>query len=144
MAECNQEIYERGVGIMVICYKKLRGAEHIEEYVKNIASESGCKVDWHYMGGRGIIRCFEEHYDKVLQTLKDNLPDERFVYFFSEAEDYLWVKLNQLMKAIKKDMFGLGEDDEMTDIQHRIFHKLVMIFDEEKDKWLKRKGYENG
>lgn len=46
-------------------------ANLIERYVLEVSELSGCKVDWHYIGGRGIIKTLEENAYKVRQCIEN-------------------------------------------------------------------------
>lgn len=50
---CDFEIYERGEIAAVVADRK---AIEIEKLVKEIAAETGERVDWHYFGGRGVVK----------------------------------------------------------------------------------------
>jgi len=53
---CDQEVYDKGVGIYVGELSK-HMAEHICKGLTEVLQPStGVKVDWHYMGGRVIMR----------------------------------------------------------------------------------------
>lgn len=52
IADCDPEVYEKGVSVCLISISK----ETAEVICKNIAVATGCKVDWHYFGGRVHIK----------------------------------------------------------------------------------------
>lgn len=51
-ADCDQEIFDKGetAGWIDAC------SYIAEQWVKHVAAESGQRVDWHYAGGRAVIR----------------------------------------------------------------------------------------
>jgi len=50
---CDQEVYESGTVIAVLIDV---AGEIVELWCKLIAKESGQRVDWHYVGGRAVIK----------------------------------------------------------------------------------------
>ena len=49
---CNMNIYNNGVQVAVITGGSAR---LIQRYVQELAEYTGEPVDWHYVGGRGLI-----------------------------------------------------------------------------------------
>lgn len=49
---CNQEVYEKGVLVEVCDIPK----EEADKYCKSLTEESGMLHDWHYFGGRVVIK----------------------------------------------------------------------------------------
>ncbi len=52
IADCDPEVYEKGVSVCLVAIPK----ETAEVVCQNIAAATGCKVDWHYFGGRVHIK----------------------------------------------------------------------------------------
>ena len=48
---CQPELYDHGEHVITV----LGAAEDIEAWVKQVARMSGQPVDWHYVGGRGVV-----------------------------------------------------------------------------------------
>lgn len=49
---CDTEIYEKGEPVAIITGSRA----DIESFVQRIASRSGQRVDWHYVGGRAVVK----------------------------------------------------------------------------------------
>ncbi|HBW1969276.1 hypothetical protein [Klebsiella quasipneumoniae] len=52
IANCDPEVYEKGVSVCLVAIPK----ETAEIICQNITAATGCKVDWHYFGGRVHIK----------------------------------------------------------------------------------------
>ncbi|HGT2349468.1 TPA: DUF551 domain-containing protein [Klebsiella variicola] len=52
IADCDPEVYEKGVSVCLVAIPK----ETAEIICQNITAATGCKVDWHYFGGRVHIK----------------------------------------------------------------------------------------
>jgi len=65
---CNLEIYEHGKFIGIINGKK----NVIELIIKNVREE-GYKIDWHYIGGRGVVKAIG-NIKKIRERLWFNFP----------------------------------------------------------------------
>lgn len=52
IADCDPEVFGKGVSVCLISIPK----ETAEVICKNITAATGCKVDWHYFGGRVHIK----------------------------------------------------------------------------------------
>lgn len=52
IADCDPEVYEKGVSVCLVAIPK----ETAEVICQNITAATGCKVDWHYFGGRVHIK----------------------------------------------------------------------------------------
>ena len=51
---CETEIYNHGEVVAIVSD---RDAGAIEKLVKSIAFLTRQKIDWHYIGGRGVVKC---------------------------------------------------------------------------------------
>jgi hypothetical protein len=51
--DCDPEVYKDGKAIVMLA---TMSADDIEELVKKVREASKQKVDWHYVGGRAIVR----------------------------------------------------------------------------------------
>ncbi|HBS5679026.1 TPA: DUF551 domain-containing protein [Klebsiella aerogenes] len=56
IADCDPEVYEKGVSVCLVAIPK----ETAEIICQNITAATGCKVDWHYFGGRVHIKALRE------------------------------------------------------------------------------------
>ncbi|HHS9559816.1 TPA: hypothetical protein ACTXCD_005557, partial [Klebsiella quasipneumoniae subsp. similipneumoniae] len=54
--DCDLEVYEKGVSVCLVAIPK----ETAEIICQNITAATGCKVDWHYFGGRVHIKALRE------------------------------------------------------------------------------------
>jgi hypothetical protein len=50
---CDSKIYEKGIVVAIIAD---RNAQEIESLVTDARKQTGQRVDWHYIGGRGVIK----------------------------------------------------------------------------------------
>ncbi|EPV8437996.1 hypothetical protein ACWASX_004092 [Klebsiella variicola] len=55
IADCDPEVYEKGVSACFVVIPK----ETAEVICKGISAATGCKVDWHYIGGRVHIKALQ-------------------------------------------------------------------------------------
>lgn len=55
IADCDPEVYEKGVSVCLVVIPK----ETAEVICKGISAATGCKVDWHYIGGRVHIKALQ-------------------------------------------------------------------------------------
>ena len=53
LPDCNQKVYSKGEHIATIINLK---PTKIEDIVKSAAKKSRQKIDWHYFGGRAIVK----------------------------------------------------------------------------------------
>lgn len=70
MDSCDTEVYEKGT---VVFLTNTIGSARMEEWVKNIAQHSGQRVDWHYFGGRGVVKALGDLHRvrKAIISLKE-------------------------------------------------------------------------
>ncbi|MCP6094890.1 MULTISPECIES: hypothetical protein [Klebsiella pneumoniae complex] len=80
IADCDPEVYEKGVSVCLVAIPK----ETAEVICQNITAATGCKVDWHYFGGRVHIKALRvasqpapvvPDFKKLARELVDNLVD---------------------------------------------------------------------
>lgn len=62
---CAPEIYEKGTHV----YTVLGAAEDIEAWVAQVARLSEQPVDWHYVGGRGVVLALGD-LERVREALR--------------------------------------------------------------------------
>ncbi|HDG7902760.1 TPA: hypothetical protein PCK40_005213 [Klebsiella quasipneumoniae] len=67
IADCDPEVYEKGVSVCLVAIPK----ETAEVICQNITAATGCKVDWHYFGGRVHIKAL-----RVASQPAPVVPDE--------------------------------------------------------------------
>lgn len=65
---CDKEIYEKGEAVAII---HGGSANLIERYVLELKELTGVGVDWHYMGGRGVIKTLPKNLEKVKKAIED-------------------------------------------------------------------------
>ncbi len=53
MGECDAEVYRNGELIGIVAGI---GADYIESLIVCVRNNSGQRVDWHYAGGRAIVK----------------------------------------------------------------------------------------
>lgn len=51
---CDLDVYESGIAVAIV--HDPGGAAAIDAWVLLIRRESGQRVDWHYVGGRGVVK----------------------------------------------------------------------------------------
>ena len=54
---CDPKILKNGVVVAVLDAP----SEHAEEWVKTVAARSGVPVDWHYIGGRAVVKALAKN-----------------------------------------------------------------------------------
>ncbi|MGA9616692.1 MAG: hypothetical protein WBR09_05925 [Serratia proteamaculans] len=64
--ECNREVYENGKSACLVDIPK----ETAEVICRGISAVTGCKVDWHYVGGRVHIKALVSPALSVLEGYK--------------------------------------------------------------------------
>lgn len=50
--ECDREVYEHGTVVAVFVMPK----DACEALCVGLAATTGCRVDWHYVGGRNVVK----------------------------------------------------------------------------------------
>lgn len=73
---CNQEVFERGEHVWTL--HSIPGAK-IERLIKKIAKRSGQRVDWHFVGGRAVVRYLGDR-DRVVQAIEHFKPEFQRLY----------------------------------------------------------------
>ncbi|HHG1575077.1 TPA: DUF551 domain-containing protein [Klebsiella pneumoniae] len=71
IADCDPEVYEKGVSVCLVAIPK----ETAEVICQNITAATGCKVDWHYFGGRVHIKALRES-SQPSQVVPDEVTAE--------------------------------------------------------------------
>lgn len=83
LPNCDKKVYLKGEHIATII--NLRPGE-IEEIVKSAAKKSKQKIDWHYFGGRAVIKVLGD-----IERARDYLKSELSVY---NPQDYRFTTEN--------------------------------------------------
>ncbi|HIF5757877.1 TPA: DUF551 domain-containing protein [Raoultella ornithinolytica] len=97
IADCDPDVFEKGVSVCLISIPK----ETAEVICKNITAATGCKVDWHYFGGRVHI--------KALPPSPQTAPDEMLCDFYevnswSDLVRELVKHVEQLQDSAKRNV----------------------------------------
>lgn len=83
---CQEDIFNNGHTVFVLSgWEK----DKIEEWVKEVASHSGEKVDWHYSGGKANILGLGD-LEKIRNTIKEMLPalNKQINEFYKKKEGF--------------------------------------------------------
>lgn len=80
IADCDPEVYEKGVSVCLVAIPK----ETAEIICQNITAATGCKVDWHYFGGRVHIKALRES-SQPAPVVQDDFDFDRF-------NDVVWLE----------------------------------------------------
>lgn len=97
IADCDPDVFGKGVSVCLISIPK----ETAEVICKNITAATGCKVDWHYFGGRVHI--------KALPPSLQTAPDEMLCDFYGvknwpDLVGKLVKHVEQLQDSAKRNM----------------------------------------
>ncbi|MCY2188342.1 hypothetical protein OW909_24265 [Klebsiella pneumoniae] len=114
IADCDPEVYEKGVSVCLVAIPK----ETAEIICQNITAATGCKVDWHYFGGRVHIKALRvaqqpapvedsESWCLPLDYLQGHKDGLEWASQLAEANhpetgDWLYDDPIELAKAIRK------------------------------------------
>lgn len=69
--DCDPEVYKHGKCVMIT---HSIDSKHIEWWVKQVASRSGQRVDWHWFGGRAVVKAIGD-LDKVRDVIQAMMPE---------------------------------------------------------------------
>lgn len=73
LPKCDDDIFQNGTSLLVADTGDVGGCLRMEDWVIQIREASGEKVDWHYVGGRAVMRFLGDR-DKVKQAVDKNPP----------------------------------------------------------------------
>lgn len=75
LPDCDGEIYRKGTTVFVLASIP---AKDIEEWVRLVRTESGERVDWHFVGGRACVRTIGDigNVRQAIRKLRPVLPPE--------------------------------------------------------------------
>lgn len=71
-APCDREVYEKGAHVMTT--HSIGGSNAIERWVQKLARTSGQPVDWHFVGGRVVIKALGD-LKRVYEAFAVHLPE---------------------------------------------------------------------
>ena len=80
---CDQKIFKKGEVLFVT---HTIPSNSMEEWVQNVAKDSGQSVDWHFMGGRAVVLAIGD-LNKVRNSMRKLMPDHDHRY--NTACEYL-------------------------------------------------------
>ncbi len=66
--EMDPLLYRKGIGIAMTGDKS---KAELDRWCAELRERSGCRVDWHWMGGRGVIRCLPKDIDRVGSLIRE-------------------------------------------------------------------------
>jgi hypothetical protein len=69
-APCNSEVYQHGEVVFVT---DSISSNRMEQWVRNVAELSGQPVDWHFVGGRAVIKALGD-ISKVRSAMDHLFP----------------------------------------------------------------------
>jgi hypothetical protein len=68
---CDQEVFNKGKHVFTT---HTIPSNAMEGWVKQVAERSGQRVDWHFVGGRAIVKALGD-IPKVEQAIQDLMPE---------------------------------------------------------------------
>jgi len=71
LPECDKKVYKKGEHIATIINLE---SDEIERLVKSASNDSGQRIDWHYFGGRAVVKALGD-LDKARDYLKLKLEE---------------------------------------------------------------------
>lgn len=84
IADCDTEVYEKGVSVCLVAIPK----ETAEVIFQNITAATGCKVDWHYFGGRVHIKALRLD-SQPAPVVPDEMPEHTGPREFGRPQAYV-------------------------------------------------------
>ncbi|MDD0981334.1 hypothetical protein [Pseudomonas shahriarae] len=89
-AKCDQDIYANGHSVCLVDIPK----DTAETICRNVSAVTGCKVDWHYIGGRVHIKALQaEQPAPAAAVLSERSPKDYAIehaeYMAKSADDVL-------------------------------------------------------
>jgi hypothetical protein len=73
---CNKKVYNNGTPVFVT---HTIPSNAMEKWVKKVAERSGQPVDWHFFGGRAVVKALGD-LDKVIEAIEFLLPEHDELY----------------------------------------------------------------
>ena len=109
--KCDTKIYEKGTPICIVAGPKV---DDIESWVQQVAQTTQQKVDWHFVGGRAVVKYLGKAKGglQVIDTIKATLPvlEEAYAKTKSFPEDkvsFMWCE----------DIYAIVEPREQARIE---------------------------
>jgi hypothetical protein len=72
---CADDIFRNGTPILMVSTGATGGNHPFEEWVQAVAAASGQRVDWHYNGGRAVVKVLGDVSAACNAAAKIPLPD---------------------------------------------------------------------
>ena len=69
--KCDAEVYERGEYVFTT---HSIPSNAMEGWVKQVAEKSGQRVDWHFVGGRAVVKALGD-IGKVMDAIRELMPE---------------------------------------------------------------------
>ncbi|MCI8181751.1 DUF551 domain-containing protein [Klebsiella pneumoniae] len=107
IADCDPEVYEKGVSVCLVAIPK----ETAEVICQNITAATGCKVDWHYFGGRVHIKALRvapqpaPAVPEALEHLRSIVADPRLLPRRKE-----WISGQQYSYVLLEEVEAIVDD----------------------------------
>ncbi|MGZ9824396.1 hypothetical protein ACXYTQ_23075 [Klebsiella pneumoniae] len=102
IADCDPEVYEKGVSVCLVAIPK----ETAEIICQNITAATGCKVGWHYFGGRVHIKALRESSqpapvvpEKCPAEIRDLISSHTDALFNDDDAQEIWNACRAAMLA---------------------------------------------
>ena len=73
IAPCNKKLIEEGKGVLYTSGNAT--TEEMEAWVRKVAAESQCSVDWYCLAGRDVVKCFGEDVERVREVCSSLLHE---------------------------------------------------------------------
>lgn len=84
IADCDPEVYDKGVSVCLVAIPK----ETAEVICQNITAATGCKVDWHYFGGRVHIKALRVTSQPAPVVPEEATPDRIEILASARRRDH--------------------------------------------------------
>lgn len=97
--ECNKEVYENGQSVCLVDIPK----ETAEVICRGISQATGCKVDWHYIGGRVHIKALAPPAPAMVGELLEAMEE---VIRISDRDHDAWNRVKVAITAYRAAMLA--------------------------------------
>ncbi|MGO2154456.1 MAG: hypothetical protein ACTH5V_01680 [Serratia proteamaculans] len=94
-SKCDQEVYANGKSVCLVAIPK----ETAEVICQSITSVTGCKVDWHYIGGRVHIKALVPPASAVTRELLEAMDE---VIRISDRDHDAWNRAKEAITCSAK------------------------------------------
>ncbi|HBT1581049.1 hypothetical protein H5904_25565 [Klebsiella pneumoniae] len=106
IADCDPEVYEKGVSVCLVAIPK----ETAEVICQNITAATGCKVDWHYFGGRVHIKALRVA-SQPAPVVPEDIPGSVYEILCLACGDNAWVYSDALWNACRAAMLAAAPQE---------------------------------